>query len=329
MTAVDPTPAQGSLGRIYLLILLTTAFWGGTPVAGKLVIREIPPLTVGVIRYGVAALLLTALFWRHLPDPRSLRRRDLWVLLWVGILGTFLNHALFFLALVFAPAAHGAIIAPTTSPVWTMLLAARMGRERVTPGQIAGLILCLVGVVLVIRPERLATGGRAAVLLGDLLFLLGGIAWGIYSYVSKVAMHRLSAVAALAFGMSIGTVLLVPWALAERPWSALRAAQVTAWGALGFLTLAGTVLAFLWWNVAIRRVGAGRTAVFTNLVPVFGVLLSWLVLGERLTAAQVVGGLLAVVGVLVCQGPVAQAALLRFMPAVVSRTWRLPREADR
>lgn len=303
MPLAEPAAAQGPLGRIYLLIFLTMLFWGGTPVAGKLVIQDIPPLTVGVLRYGVAALCLVALFWRRLPDPRSLSRKDLWNLLWVGLLGVFLNHTLFFLALVFAPAAHGAIIPPTTSPVWTILLAARLGRERVTPGQIAGMILCAVGVVLVARPERLATGGGGTVLLGDVLFLLGGVAWGIYSYVSKVAMLRLSAVATLTFGMVIGTVFLVPVALAERPWSALRSAHVTAWGALGYLTVAGTVLAFLWWNVAIRRVGAGRTAVFTNLVPVFGVLLSWLILGERLTAGQLIGGLLAVVGVLVCQAP--------------------------
>lgn len=272
-------------------------------MAGKLVIQDIPPLTVGVLRYGLAALCLVALFWRRLPDPRSLSRKDLWSLLWVGLLGVFLNHTLFFLALVFAPAAHGAIIPPTTSPVWTILLAARLGRERVTPAQIAGMILCAVGVVLVAWPERLASGGGTTVLLGDVLFLLGGVAWGIYSYVSKVAMHRLSAVATLAFGMVIGTVFLVPVALAERPWGALRSAHITAWGALGYLTVAGTVLSFLWWNVAIRRVGAGRTAVFTNLVPVFGVLLSWLVLGERLTAGQLMGSLLAVVGVLVCQAP--------------------------
>ncbi len=78
-----------------------------------------------------------------------------------------------------------------------------------------------------------------------------------------------------------------------------------------YLTVAGTLLAFFWWNVAIQRVGAGRTAVFTNLVPVFGVLLSWFVLGERLTPFQLLGGLLTVTGVWVCQGPGAMQAVWR------------------
>ncbi len=309
MPAAKIIPHQVSLGRTYLLLLLTTVFWGGTAVAGKLALQGIPPLTAGVFRYGVAGALLAAAFRRDIPPVRSLRRSDLWVLLWVGILGISLNHAFFFLGLVFAPAAHGALIPTTTSPVWTLLLAARLGQERVTGGQITGMLLCLVGVALVVQPERLATGAGARALFGDLLFLLGGIAWGIYSYISKVAMVRLSAVATLTFGMGIGTVVLLPLALAERPWIALRTAHATAWGAMAYLTFAGSLVSFLWWNVAIRRLGAGRTAVFTNLIPVFGVLLSWLVLGERLTASQLGGGLLAIAGVVACQAPVMRIGL--------------------
>jgi drug/metabolite transporter (DMT)-like permease len=293
------------------LILLTTLFWGGTPVAGKLVIREIPPLTAGVLRYGLTSLLLIAACWRQLPDPRALRRSDLWLLFWVGIFGTFLNHVLFFLGLVHAPAAHASIIPPTTSPIWTMILAARLGKERATGGQVAGTVLCLAGVLLVIHPERLLTGGGGNTLLGDMLFLLGGGAWGVYSFLSKAAMARLSAVTTLAYAMVVGTVFLVPLALTERPWTALRTAHLSTWGALAYITVAGTLLSFFWWNVALYRVGAGKTAVFTNLVPVFGVILAWLILGERLTAIQLVGGLLAVGGVLACQRPASPATARR------------------
>jgi drug/metabolite transporter (DMT)-like permease len=295
--------------RIYLLILLTTVIWGGTPVAGKLAIREIPPLTVGVLRYGIASLVLMVLFGRRLPSWGTLRRRDLWVLLGVGVLGTTLNHVLFFLGISFAPASHGAILAPTTSPIWTMLLAARLMRERISRGQIAGTILCIAGVILVVRPHSLLATGTSGVLLGDLLLLLGGMAWGLYSTLSKVAMQWLSPQATLAYGMGMGCLLLAPLAAMERPWQTMGAASPSTWMSVLYLTLAGTLLAFFWWNLAIQRVGAGRTAVFTNLVPVFGVLLSWLVLGERLALVQLLGGALAVIGVWVCQDPsVTQAA---------------------
>lgn len=320
MAGAEQTHANIPLGRIYLLILLTTVLWGGNPVAGKLAIRGIPPMTVGVLRYGVASLVLITLFRRYLPAWRELRRRDRWVLLGVGSLGTFLNHILFFLGLVFAPAWHGAILAPTTSPIWTMLLAARLAGERITRAQIAGTALCMMGVILIIRPVGLDGMSTSTVLLGDLFYLLGGMAWGAYSFMSKIAMRRMSALATLAYAMVMGCLLLVPAAIAERPWTTIANASASAWASVLYLTVAGTLLAFFWWNLAIQRVGAGRTAVFTNLVPVFGVLLSWGILGERLTAIQLLGGALTLAGVWVCQGPAALQAAWRQARV---RLWRM------
>ncbi len=311
MPGGEQTRDGASLAQIYLLILLTTVLWGGNPVAGKLAVRELPLITIGVLRYGLAALVLFSLFGRQFPSWGELRRHDVWVLLGVGFLGAFLNHVLFFLGLLYAPATHGAIIAPTTSPIWTMILAARLARERITAGQIAGTVLCILGVVLVARPDSLTAGGTPRILIGDVFYLLGGMAWGVYSFLSRVAMQRLSPLATLAYGMAIGCVFLIPMAAFEKPWGALAAVPASAWFSVLYLTVAGTLLAFFWWNLAIQRVGAGRTAVFTNLVPVFGVFLAWFVLGERLTAVQLLGGLLTVAGVWVCQGPGAMQAAWR------------------
>jgi drug/metabolite transporter (DMT)-like permease len=284
-------------------VVLATALWGGTAVAGKLVLEHLPPLTTGALRYTAAALLLVAWTWRTLPDPRRLRRGDRWRLVGIGLLGTFLNHVCFFFALRWAPAAHGALIPPTTSPIWMVLLAARLEGDRLSRGQLVGLGLCMAGVVLVVRPERLAVHGPE-VLGGDLLFMAGGMAWALYSQLSRTAMRRLSALATLALGMAAGTPPLVLLALLERPWRSLLGAPARAWLALAYLVVGATVLAFLWWNLALRRLGPSRTAAFSNLVPVFGVAAAWLVLGERLDGLQLAGGALAVVGVLACQGRV-------------------------
>ena len=84
-------------------------------------------------------------------------------------------------------------------------------------------------------------------------------------------------------------------------WRRSASASAVAWLALAYLTFATTLLAFFWWNVGIQRVGAGKTAIFSNLVPVFGVLLAWVVLGETLNMIQLAGAGLAVAGVWVCQ----------------------------
>jgi drug/metabolite transporter (DMT)-like permease len=299
------------VARVYLLILLTVAIWGGTPVAGKLAIREIPPITVGLLRYGLASLVLILLCHRRLPSLAAFRRQDVWAILGLGVFGTFFNHILFFMGLVFAPASHGAILAPTTSPIWTMLLMAGFGHERITRDRVIGTALCIAGVGLVVRPDSLAGAGTSRILMGDLSFLLGGLAWGVYQFLCMLAMRRLGGLASLAYGMVVGSLLLAPLAIVERPLAAMASASASAWGSILYISLAGTLLAFFWWNLGIQYVGAGRTAVFSNLVPVFGVLLSWWVLGEHLTAPQLFGGLLTLVGVWVCQGPAVMRAAWR------------------
>jgi drug/metabolite transporter (DMT)-like permease len=311
VAAAETKRETRSLVRIYLLLVLAIVLWGGSPVAGKLAIREIPPITAGVLRYGAASLVLLVLFGRRLPSWEMLSRQDRWNLLGLGILGTFLNHIFFYLGLYLAPASHAAILPPTTSPIWTMVLAVRFGGERMAREQFTGMMLCVLGVILVARPGGPTAAMSGKVLVGDLLLMLGGLSWGAYSFLTKLAMRRLSAMTALVYGMTIGTVLLIPIGLLERPWPALAAASVWAWTSLLYVIVACTVLASFWWNLAIQRVGAGRTAVFGNLTPVFGVLLSWWVLGERLTTIQLLGGGLTLAGVWVCQGPGAMRAAWR------------------
>ncbi len=300
----DQPALPHGLGHVYALLLLTTVLWGAGPVAGKVALQGIPTITVGLLRFGLASLILFLVAGGRISGWRTLGRRDLTVLVLLGVLGASVNHLFFFFALGLAPASHASIIAPTTSPIWTMLLAVRLAGERVTRGLVVGILLCVAGVLLVVQPSP---GGSASahgvVLLGDFLFLLAGLAWGIYSYLCKVAMRRHSAETSLAYAMGIGGLLLLPWALLERPWSVLRNASLSAWGGLAYLVLANTVLAYLWWNLGIQRVGAGRTAIFSNLVPPFGVLIAWLALGESLTPLQLLGGGLCLFGVWVCQRP--------------------------
>lgn len=290
------------LARVYLLLVLATLLWGGGPVAAKLGLGAIPPITIGLLRFGLAAGVLLALHWRRLPAWRSLSRHDLWMLLGLGIFGAFLNHVLFFAGLLFAPASHGALIAPTTVPVWTLLLATWVGGERVTRAQVLGLLVCLAGVALVVQPGGGGTGSAWRILQGDLLLALSSAVWSVYSVLSKMAMRRLSSEVTLTYGICIGCLFLAATATLERPWAVVPRAPLLAWGAVLYLTVAMTLLAFFWWNLALQRLGASRTAVFTNLVPIFGVLLAWLVLGERLSRLQLLGGALALAGVWLCQG---------------------------
>ena len=323
-TSGSETGRAGAPTGVYLLLILSTLLWGAGPVVGKLALRGIPPITIGFLRFGLAAAILMLVCGRSFPGWRKVLRQDGWLFLALGIFGAFLNHLSFFFGLRLAPASHGAIIAPTTSPIWTMLLEARLGGERITRDQILELLLCMVGVVLVVGPG--GSMGAWPIFLGDVSFVLTGMVWAVYSYLSKVAMRRMTAEATLAYGMTIGCVFLGLAATIERPWVALSAVSLSAWLSVLYLSVGPTLLAYFWWNLGIRKVGAWQTAVFSNLMPVSGVMLSWLILGERLGLLQMLGGGLAVVGVWVCQGPPALQAAWRWVGERLGKTSSIERD---
>ena len=108
--------APSPLGHVYVLLFLTVLMWGGGAVAGKLALRGIPNLAVGLLRFGLAAITLWVVFRREFPRWSALTRSDRWLILGLGAFGGFLNHVLFFAGLSFAPASHAAVIGPDYQP---------------------------------------------------------------------------------------------------------------------------------------------------------------------------------------------------------------------
>lgn len=129
------------------------------------------------------------------------------------------------------------------------------------------------------------------------LFILGCVAsWVVYSLVGKLAMRELSASVTTTYGIWLGTVLLLPFAIWEQNNRFPPLDLVTGLG-LAYLGILATVIAFNWYYEGIKTIGAARTAIFINLVPVFAIFFGTIFLDESLTAIAFVGGGLVILGV--------------------------------
>ena len=289
---------------LYLKLLLTTFFWGGTFVAARYAVREAPPFYAAACRFAIASAFLFAAMWwnarregRPLPVPRS--ARDVLSLGVLGVTGIFLYNAFFFTGLKYTGAANGSLIV-AVNPLTTSLIAAWWLGERVRRLQLAGLAVSLAGVVTIVTRGELSVLRSLAFNRGDLLLLGAPLAWALYSVLGRKALDRFSPLVATAYAALSGTLLLVPAAWIEsRLVPGSHSFSVYGWAAILQLALLGTVVGFVWWYEAVGRIGASRAALFVNLVPLFGTLQAAVVLGERLGRAQWLGGLLVVAGVAV------------------------------
>jgi drug/metabolite transporter (DMT)-like permease len=285
---------------IYVKLVLTMIFWGGTFVAAKWAVREAPPFHVAACRFAVAtAVLFLLLAWKSrgkpIPVPRTFRQ---WLGLFsLGLTGIFLYNACFFAGLRLTTAANGSLIV-AMNPILTAVLSALFLGDRLRPLQGAGFVLSLAGVAVVVSRGSWEVLGNFSFNHGDLILLGAPVCWSAFTILGKKALVRFSPLATTAWSSLFGLLLLAPAAFLEASGGAGAGhLSWTGWLAVLQLALLGTVAGFVWFYEGVHRIGAARAAVFINLVPFFAILQAALILGERLNAAQAAGGLLVIGGV--------------------------------
>ena len=282
----------------YLALVAMAGLFGGTWVAGRWAVDELPVFTVAALRFGVASVLLLAWVAARRRPLAPLRRQDLPLVAGLGLTAVAGYNWLFLTGLTLAPASDGSILVPGTIPMLTALLAIPLLGERIGWRAVLGIGIAVLGLVVVIGPAREAGGQR---LLGDALFLASAGVWSAYNVMVRVASRRFDAVSATLYAMVAGTLVLLPLALLEDSGSALAAASTTAWLSIGYLAVFGSILAFVFLQVGVARLGAARASAFTLLVPIFGVGLSILLLGERPTIVTFLGGAVVLGGLWLIQ----------------------------
>ena len=282
-----------------LKLVLTALFWGGTFIAGRVLAQSMPLMTAAAGRFAVAAVLLVAVAVRFEGRLPRLNRSQALTTAALGLTGIFLYNVFFLGALARIPAGRTALFVSLT-PIMTALLASAVFGERLGWRAWIGICVALVGAAIVITrgdPAGAVRDMGPSFGLGETMMILAVASWAAYTLISRKALESLSPIAATTYATLWGLAFLAAGAageVASIPWMSLG---WQAWAAIIYLGAVGTVLGFIWYYEGIRAVGPSRTAVFTNLVPAFGVMLSAVLLGEDILASMLVGGAISVMGV--------------------------------
>jgi drug/metabolite transporter (DMT)-like permease len=278
-------------------LVAVPAIWGGTFVAGKIVVATLTPLMGSFARYLVACVaLLIAAFVLEGGLPRLSRAQ--WAGTFVlGCLGVFAYNLFFMGALARLPASRAALII-ALNPAITIAISALVLKERLSARRWLGVAVALLGVAIVVSrgdPRSFVSGDVG---MGELMMLAAVASWALYTILGRRVLGALSPLAATNYAALWGTLLL---ALAAAPhFDTLYPSQFD-WPmvvSLLYLGVFGTALAFVWYYMSVKKLGASVTSIFNNLVPVFGVAISVFVLGEPLLVSMLVGGAVTIVGVL-------------------------------
>lgn len=286
-----------AVGIMFVLCLI----WGLQQVVLKAAAGDVAPIMQIALRSGAAAVLV-ALVMALRGERLTLASGNWRPGMLVGALFA-LEFLLLGEGLRLTSASH-AVVLLYTAPIFVALgLHWRLPAERLGALQWIGIAMAFCGIVVTFagRPSAVADHALADMLIGDVLALLGGIAWGATTVV--VRCSRLSHAAAtetLLYQLIAGFVLLLP-AAALLGQTAIKPTAL-AWGSLAFQSLIVSFASYLGWFWLLRRYLASRLGVFSFMTPLFGILFGVWLLDEPLEPSFAAGSALVLAGVVLVSG---------------------------
>lgn len=287
-----------------VLAAVAIVFWGISFVATKAALSEVSPSTLIFVRFAIGAVVLLAIV-RELPPRRA------WGALAVmGFVGVFVHQMLQAYALTMTSATNTGWLIGIT-PIWSAILSAIVLRERFGFWKVIGLLGGFFGALLVVTkgdfsPRVLGTPSTT----GDLLIFISTINWAVYTVLGHKTIRALGPRRATSGSMLFGAAMLAPIFILKRGWTEIPRLTATGWGALLFLAVCCSALGYLFWYGALERIEATRVAALLYAEPLVTFIAAALLLGERVSAVVVIGGVLVLASVLVAQyAPAVRAPL--------------------
>jgi len=285
--------------RDWSLLALLSVLWGGSFFFNGVVLRELPPLTVVLLRVTIAAIILLPLLWAYrIGFPKGVSGWKPFFA--IALLNNILPFCLIVVGQTYIPSGLASILNATT-PLFTVLVMAAAGDEKLHMRRVAGVIAGLIGVIILHGQELGFQSGEG---IGILLCLAAAFSYGLSALYARRKLSDSPPLATATFQMLASSLMMtVIAAIFERPWQ-LSMPGVTTWLAVIGLAALSTALAYIVFFQILRRSGSTNVMLVTLLIPVTAILLGYLVLGESVSLREMIGALVIGSALLLIDGRV-------------------------
>jgi drug/metabolite transporter (DMT)-like permease len=285
-------------------MIVTPLCFSTNLVFGKHVISEVAPFVLAFIRWSAVALILSPLLWRERRGLAIVWREDRMRLVILGFLGMWICGGMVYFALANTSATNGTLIY-TSSSVMILLLEARFNGRPLGKRELAGSALAFGGIAVIVFRGNLAQLLALEFHLADVLFVAAALSWAFYSlmYRDMAKRHELSNLGQFAIVAAVGAATLLPFAVVEAVSGQPLPNNREIWtGIAGIITIS-SLLSFSGFQYGVRTLGPALCGIFMYLLPVYGVALAVLLLGEELRSFHLAGIALVLSGVALATFP--------------------------
>jgi len=288
-----PTDKQRT-ALTFFMVAVAPMCWAGNIVLAKGVTALIPPVALAFWRWTIAFVILLAVGWPFARRDWKAALAGWKILGLLSLFGITSFNTLLYMAMHTTTAINGALI-QTTMPAVIIIISLFLYNERISWIQAVGVGLCVLGAAVVVLQGRWQALVDLALVQGDLLMIVAVILYALYSALltKRPPIHPMSV---LVYTFGIGAVGLLPlyvWEISAVGTFSLSLGVVSS---IGYVALFPSIVAYFCWNRGVAIIGANRTGLFINLIPVFAAILAIIFLGETLEAFHLMGMTLIVAG---------------------------------
>ena len=291
---IPPEQEKSALFRCHLSLFFVILIWGSTFVNIKIVLPQIPPITIALLRFIIASIVMG--FFLVITKQPRLKKQDLPRMIITGFTGITAFNVLQNLGLRYAGATDAAILI-SMSPVFIVLLSWLFLKEKISTFQLIGISIAFTGSVLVATNGSLNnTGGFDRLrVYGDILILLSSLTWAIFSVSLKKLLNTYPPVTIMTYSTIIGTIFLLPLSFLEYPVN-FQAINLAGWLNIIYLGLLASALGNLIWNWALSKVSPVTAGAYLYLSPVVSAVVAFIFLNEIPSVYTITGGIIIILG---------------------------------
>jgi drug/metabolite transporter (DMT)-like permease len=289
------------IGAIFAII--ACVIWSGNFVISRYAIHLAGPISLAFFRWSIATLIMFPLSYVNFKKELPIILNNKIYFFWMGLVGFAIYNTLIYTAGHFTTAINMALIGSVIHPIVATVLAAIFVNEKLHWKNIAGIVLGLFGIVFLITKGQMTSITNFRFSTGDLWMVAAGICFGTYNVFVRKKPVGISSNSFLFVLFAIGAILLLPFSIYESIYVQPVVYNLHFLYVVLYLGIGNSTISYFFWNNAIHKLGASKTALFGTLIPLLSSIEAVWLLNEKFTNFQLISGLIIISGIVINTWP--------------------------
>ncbi|MES1198027.1 MAG: DMT family transporter, partial [Chitinophagaceae bacterium] len=270
----------------------------GNFIVARGLYKQVPPVTLAFYRWLLASAIIFPFAVKQFKAEWRVVRHAWHYFFWASLTGVSVFNTFVYVAGHYTSAINLALIGTTSSPIFSVIFARVFLKEKIGWFKILGMVLCICGILFLLSNGNIANLVSFRFTRGDTWVLLAGFSFAVYNTMVKKKPASVSPLNFLFIAFSLGTILLLPFYLWEVSYSAPVVWNIKILLIIFYIAIGASVICFFIWNIAIHKLGAGRAAIFGNLIPIFSSIEAVIILKEQFTIVHIVSMVIVFAGIM-------------------------------